>query len=135
MAGDSDGIHIQAVFVMKAAGETLKKYAGLGEAEVMLAPTPSLEDSVFSVYATIALILLLAIFGVMAACVFFYRQCTRHINSTSQFHGMSRGMVKAMPSVTFTCAKEDTTTGSSCAICLEDYNVGDKLRVLPCGHS
>ncbi|XP_010477527.1 PREDICTED: receptor homology region, transmembrane domain- and RING domain-containing protein 3-like [Camelina sativa] len=133
MAGDSDGIYIQAVFVMKEAGETLKKYAGLAETEVRLVPDS--EDSVWSLYATIALILSLATFGVVVACVFVYRCCTTHSNSISQFNGMSSRKVKAMPSVTFsTCAKEDTTTGSSCAICLEDYNVGDKLRVLPCGH-
>ncbi|EOA37653.1 hypothetical protein CARUB_v10012186mg [Capsella rubella] len=132
MGGDSDGIQIQAVFVRNAAGETLKKYAGLAETEVMLVPDS--KDSLWSLCATIALLLSLAMCGVMAACVCVYRCCTPHSNSISQFNGMSRGMVKEMPSVTFTCAKDDTTTGSSCAICLEDYNVGDKLRVLPCGH-
>lgn len=133
VGGDPDGIRIRAVFVTKAAGEALKKYAGLTKTEVML--VPSLEDSVWSSFATIALILSLATFVVLATCVFVYRHCTRHSNTTSQFHGMSSRMVKAMPSVTFTCAKEDNTTAFSCAICLEDYSVGDKLRVLPCGHS
>ncbi|AEE30268.1 Receptor region, transmembrane domain-and RING domain-containing protein 3 [Arabidopsis thaliana] len=133
MGGDSDGIKIQAVFVMKRAGEMLKKYAGSEEMEVMLVP-PNTEDSVWSLYASIALILSLAIFCVMVTCVFFYRYCSTIRNSTSQFNGMCRRTVKAMPSVTFTCAKIDNTTGFSCAICLEDYIVGDKLRVLPCSH-
>ncbi|CAD5313479.1 unnamed protein product [Arabidopsis thaliana] len=133
MGGDSDGIKIQAVFVMKRAGEMLKKYAGSEEMEVMLVP-PNSEDSVWSLYASIALILSLAIFCVMVSCVFIYRYCTTLRNSTSQFNGMCRRTVKAMPSVTFTCAKIDNTTGFSCAICLEDYIVGDKLRILPCSH-
>ncbi|AAC25519.1 Contains similarity to RING zinc finger protein gb/X95455 from Gallus gallus [Arabidopsis thaliana] len=109
MGGDSDGIKIQAVFVMKRAGEMLKKYAGSEEMEVMLVP-PNTEDSVWSLYASIALILSLAIFCVMVTCVFFYRYCSTIRNSTSQFNGMCRRTVKAMPSVTFTCAKIDNTT-------------------------
>lgn len=133
MGGDSDGTKIQAVFVTKTAGETIKKYAGLAETKVML--IPSLEDSVWALWCkAITLILSMAVV-VLAACVTVYRHCTRHRNTTSQFHGMSRRMVKAMPSVRFTCAKEDNMTSSSCPICLEDYSVGDKLRVLPCSHS
>ncbi|KAL0695187.1 hypothetical protein Bca4012_062367 [Brassica carinata] len=105
MEGDKYGINIQAVSVSKAAGDTLKKYAGLAETRVML--VPSLEDS--------------------------GRRCTSRRN-TSQFHGMSRRLVKAMPSVTFTSIRGYITTALSCAICLEDYSVGDKLRVLPCCH-
>lgn len=48
---------------------------------------------------------------------------------------MSRRLVKAMPSLIFSSVHEDNTTAFTCAICLEDYNVGDKLRVLPCRHS
>ncbi|ESQ34526.1 hypothetical protein EUTSA_v10009890mg [Eutrema salsugineum] len=132
MGGDSDGIKIQAVFVTKEAGEKLKSVVGLTEKKVML--VPSLDDSGWLLFANIAMIVSLAIFVALAACVLVYRHCTTHSNVTFQFHGMSRRMVKAMPSVTFTSVHEDNTTGFSCAICLEDYSVGDKLRVLPCGH-
>ncbi|KAF8104951.1 hypothetical protein N665_0165s0037 [Sinapis alba] len=133
MEGDEYGINIQAVFVSKAAGETLKKYAGLSETRVML--VPSLEDSGWSLFACIAMVVSLGMFFVLSICVFIHRRCTsRIINNTSQFHGMSRRMVKAMPSVTFTSVRGYITTALSCAICLEDYSVGDKLRVLPCSH-
>ncbi|CAH2033640.1 unnamed protein product [Thlaspi arvense] len=132
MEGDGDGITIQAVFATKAAGETLKKYAGFEGTRVML--VPGLEDPVWTLSATMLLIYSLAMFVVLSTCVFVYRQCTSDSNATFQFHGMSQRMVKAMPSVAFTGVHEDNTTASSCAICLEDYIVGDKLRVLPCHH-
>ncbi|XP_044475579.1 receptor homology region, transmembrane domain- and RING domain-containing protein 2-like [Mangifera indica] len=134
MAGNSTGIKIHAVFVSKASGEILKQYAGSTDVELWI--IPSFENSAWSIMA-ISFISLLALAAVLATCFFVRRHRIRQEPRSSrvrEFHGMSRRLVKAMPSLIFTAVLEDNCTSGTCAICLEDYNVGEKLRILPCHH-
>ena len=127
MAGSAAGIKIHAVFVSKASGEMLKKYAGSTDMELWL--IPSFENSAWSIMAT-SFISLLAMLAVLATCFFVRRHRIRQESSQSsrvrEFHGMSKRLVKAMPSLIFTAVLEDNSTSRTCAIYLEDYTVGEK---------
>ncbi|KAK3426072.1 receptor homology region, transmembrane domain- and RING domain-containing protein 2 isoform X2 [Eucalyptus grandis] len=135
MAGHSAGIKIHAVFVSKVSGELLQNYAGSTNVELWI--IPSFEDSAWSIMA-ISFISLLAMSAVLATCFFVRRHRIRRERPRAprvrEFHGMSSRLVKAMPSLIFTAVLEDNCTSRTCAICLEDYNVGEKLRILPCCH-
>lgn len=135
MAGNSTGIHIHAVFVSKASGETLKKYAGRTDIELWIIPT--FENSAWSIMA-ISFISLLAMSAVLATCFFVRRHRIRRERPSTpnirEFHGMNSQLVKAMPSLIFTSVLEGNSTSRTCAICLEDYNIGERIRVLPCRH-
>ncbi|XP_021748126.1 receptor homology region, transmembrane domain- and RING domain-containing protein 2-like [Chenopodium quinoa] len=133
MAGNSAGINIHAVFVSKATGHKLRTYAGPDVEVWMFA---SYESSAWSIMA-ISFISLLAMSAVLATCFFVRRHRVRRERPQGrvrEFHGMSSRLVKAMPSLVFTSVTEENCTASTCAICLEDYRVGDKLRILPCRH-
>lgn len=137
MAGNSAGIKIHAVFVSKASGQVLTKYADVRDMELWIIPT--FENSAWSIMA-ISFISLLAMSAVLATCFFvrrhrIRREQPRPSSRVREFHGMSSRLVKAMPSLIFTAVLEDNCTSSTCAICLEDYTVGEKLRILPCRHS
>ncbi|CAN6720287.1 unnamed protein product [Malus baccata var. baccata] len=135
VAGSSAGIKIYAVFVSKTSGELLKKYIGLTNMEMWL--IASFENTAWSIMA-ISFISLLAMSAVLATCFFVRRHRIRRerpqASRVQEFHGMSKRLVKAMPSLKFTTVLEDNCTSSTCAICLEDYNFGEKLRILPCRH-
>lgn len=135
MAGNSGGISIHAVFISKTSGLKLSMYAGITSLELWI--IPSFENSAWSIMA-ISFISLLAMSAVLATCFFVRRHRIRRdrpqASRVREFHGMSSRLVKAMPSLIFTAVLEDNCTSATCAICLEDYSVGDKLRILPCRH-
>ncbi|KAJ0972049.1 hypothetical protein J5N97_020008 [Dioscorea zingiberensis] len=133
MAGTPEGIDIPAVFVFKASGEELQKYADDADIECWILPT---DDSEWSM--VISIMMLVVIFVVLATCLIFRRHWMGRRDQSSvcvtQIRGMSQQRVQAMPILIFTSASEDSCTSSTCAICLEDYKVGERLRVLPCHH-
>lgn len=135
VAGNSAGIKIPAVFVSKATGNKIKTYGAGPDVEVWI--LASYESSAWSIMA-ISFISLLAMSAVLATCFFVRRHRIRRERPRArvrEFHGMSSRLVKAMPSLVFTTVTEENCTASTCAICLEDYRVGDKIRILPCRHS
>lgn len=133
MAGNPSGIHIHAVFVSNDAGCKLRDYVGKTEIEVWLIHNN--ENSKWSIMA-ISFILLIALSAALASCFFMRRRDIRRERPRVSLRGgMSRRVVKAMPTLLFTTDLEDNyCTSTMCAICLEDYDVGDKLRILPCHH-
>lgn len=87
----------------------------------------------------ISFISLLAMCAVVVSCFFVRRHRVRRRERpqaprVQEFHGMSSRLVNAMPSVIFTAELEDNFASKACTICLEDYIVGEKLRILPCCH-
>ncbi|XP_073141748.1 receptor homology region, transmembrane domain- and RING domain-containing protein 2-like [Henckelia pumila] len=136
MAGHSVGINISAVFVSKHSGETLRDYANIPDMELWI--VPSFQNSAWSIMG-ISFISLLAMCAVIVSCFFVRRHRIRRRERpraprVQEFHGMSSRLVNAMPSVIFTAELEDNCTSKACTICLEDYVVGEKLRILPCCH-
>ncbi|ONK77474.1 uncharacterized protein A4U43_C02F6910 [Asparagus officinalis] len=133
MRGAQDGIKIYAVFISKASGKILKEYAGRSDVETWILPDS--ENRPWSAM-TVSFLSLLAMVFVMATCLHGHNAVRERFIAPQlqEFHGMSGSLVKAMPSVRFTCALEDNCTSSTCAICLEDYSTGERLRILPCRH-
>ncbi|KAL1534157.1 RING-type E3 ubiquitin transferase [Salvia divinorum] len=136
MAGNPVGININAVFVSKVCGETLARYAA-GAADLQLWIVPSYENPAWSIIV-LSFTSLVGVSAVLGTCFFVRRHRFRGDRPLAprvrEFHGISSRLVKAMPSLIFTAVLEDNCTSQTCAICLEDYSVGEKLRVLPCRH-
>jgi len=133
MSGDSTSIHIVAVFVTKETANALLQYVKDMDARCYI--LPAFESTAWSVMA-VSFLSLLAVSAVLLTFFFVRRYRIRHFSSRFLLNREARGLssreVKALPAVTYKSC--DTSGTDVCAICLESYEVGEKLRVLPCHH-
>lgn len=132
MSGNGYGIEIPAVFVSKEAGDILVQ--NVGDVNARLYLLPALENTAWSVMA-IALISLLAISAVLSMFFFVRRQRLQRNGSQlllQDSSSLTKGELRAFPVSVFS-VKEDTNL-ETCAICLEEYAAGEKLRTLSCNH-
>ncbi|KAI0499511.1 hypothetical protein KFK09_017715 [Dendrobium nobile] len=131
MIGNPLGIHIHAVFVSKMAGETLQKYAE-GDGECCIGPP--IEENAGTVLV-ISFVSVVAIISVIAAFL-FARNCwiLRNVSNRKPSR-IEREEVEILPCFIFKRAYLNTKRiTETCAICLEDYQDGETLRLLPCLH-
>ncbi|KAG7593987.1 Zinc finger RING-type [Arabidopsis thaliana x Arabidopsis arenosa] len=108
VAGNSSGVHIHGLLVTRASGEVLKGYSGRSEMELWL--IPGFGISLWSIMC-ITFISLLTISAVLATCFVVH------------MHRIRRSVRDLQSSTSVTCA-----------ICIDDYCVGEKLKILPCKH-
>lgn len=132
MVGESDGIHIPAIFVSKMAGETLKKFARGEDEECCI--NSSMDETAGTVLV-MSFVSLVVIMSVLASFL-FARNCRllRHgVDNHPPY--VKKQVVEKFPCSAYSapCSSEDNFQ-EACAICLEDYNNGDMLRHLPCKH-
>lgn len=132
MVGESEGIHIPAVFVSKMAGDTLKKFARGEDGECCI--NSSMDETAGTVLV-MSFVSLVVIISVLASFL-FARNCRllRHgVDNRPPY--IKKHVVEKLPCLAY---KAPCSSGNNfqeaCAICLEDYNNGDMLRRLPCKH-
>uniref|UniRef100_A0A0D6R5Q1 RING-type E3 ubiquitin transferase n=1 Tax=Araucaria cunninghamii TaxID=56994 RepID=A0A0D6R5Q1_ARACU len=132
MSGDSVGIYINAVFVSKETANVLLQY--VNDADTRCYILPAFDNTAWSVMA-VSFLSLLAVSAVLLTFFFVrrYRIRSSRFLLSREPRGLSIREVKAIPSIIFKSVEGSGTT-DACAICLEDYEVGEKLRILPCHH-
>eukprot|EP00250_Pteridium_aquilinum_P019049 c24271_g5_i1 orf=346-1665(-) len=133
MAGNKRGIVIPAVFISKAAGDVLSKYTNDSFAECWILPS---YENIAWLVMVISFISLIAITAVFAICFLIRQQRGRQLRGRElkESNVISYQDVKCMPSTIYKSTGEATGSYDICAICLEDYEDGEMLRILPCNH-
>jgi E3 ubiquitin-protein ligase RNF13 len=131
VSGDGSNIDIPAVFISRDAGYILSEFVGEKDARVYL--LPALETSAWSILA-ISSISLLTISAVLSTFFLLRRQQLRRvaIHVLQEPTGLSSDEIKALSTSIYN--KKDIACPETCAICLEEFEHGETLRIFQCNH-
>ncbi|MCO5560725.1 hypothetical protein L7F22_014345 [Adiantum nelumboides] len=129
MSGSETGIAIYAVFVTKKAGEVLQLSVDKSDSKCYILPT--FENAAKS-FVAIIFLSFLTVFAILSTLFFVRRHRYHRASAETQARGMAWKDVKALTVVLYGNGSEEFTV--TCAICLQDYKQGERLRVLPCRH-
>ena len=130
MGGDSDDV-IPSVFIGYTDAARLLKdytyYTGGQEYVIRITDNPPFDINAyllpFAIVVGICFLIMLAI--MIFKCIQDRRRERRH--------RLPKSSLKKIPTKKFVAGDEEQY--ETCCICLDDYEVGDKLRILPCGHA
>ena len=132
VSGNGYGIEIPAVFISKEAGEILLQF--VGDTNARLYMLPALQNTSWSVMA-VSFVSLLAVSSILSTFFFIRRQRLQRDGSQHTYSGSSRLSKRELKALTVSVYdRKDNATCDTCAVCLEEYVDGEKLRVLPCSH-
>ncbi|XP_033637584.1 E3 ubiquitin-protein ligase RNF13-like isoform X2 [Asterias rubens] len=127
MGGDKDAkeVSIPSVFVGASSGAALKLMNYTSGTEVKLTPYINFPAGYFLFPFVIVSSTCIVFFGIYVAA--------KYVRERQQIKRarLSRTNLKKIPTKKF--VKGDAY--DVCAICLDDYEEGDKLRILPCNHA
>lgn len=128
MGGDAD-VLIPSVFVGKTDGIRIKNLFAYPTLRffVRITENPPFDiNSYLLPFAVVVGICFLIMFGIMVfKCIQDRRRERRH--------RLPKSSLKKIPTKKFSAEDEDRY--ETCCICLDDYVIGDKLRILPCDHA
>merc|ERR1719309_1499526 len=130
MGGERDDV-IPSVFVGHTDGEKLREHytyeAGKGAFVVRITDNQPFDINAYLLpFAIVVGICFIIMLGIMIfKCIQDRRRERRH--------RLPKSSLKKIPTKKFSAGDEEHY--ETCCICLDDYVIGDKLRVLPCDHA
>lgn len=126
-ANNDDGIEIPSMFVGEMTGKIIiyNYLYNSAFALVLNGDLPfNINTNLIVPFTIIVGLCFIAMIGFMIMkCIREQRRLRRH--------RLPGSALKKIPIIRFT---KDMTQYEMCAICIDDYVEGDRLRVLPCGH-
>jgi len=128
MGGDAD-VLIPSVFVGKTDGELIKHHFSFPNIDFVVRITENAPFDINAYLLPFAIVVGICFIIMLGIMVFKCVQDRRR----ERRHRLPKSSLKKIPTKKFTAGDEEHY--ETCCICLDDYVIGDKLRVLPCDHA
>ncbi|KAG9510809.1 E3 ubiquitin-protein ligase RNF13 [Fragariocoptes setiger] len=122
-------LDVPAILISFLDGDALKKkYLSLEYTAIIL---PRIQFPLNAYLLPFAIVIIVCLFLMVTFLIFQIVKCIRD-RRRSQRHRLTKKQLKQLVTTKFTKSDHHFDT---CAICLDDYIEGEKLRLLPCGHA
>jgi len=128
MGGDAD-VLIPSVFVGKTDGEKIISHFSYPNLSFVVRITENAPFDINSYLLPFAIVVGICFIIMLGIMVFKCVQDRRR----ERRHRLPKSSLKKIPTKKFQAGDEDHY--ETCCICLDDYVIGDKLRILPCDHA
>ncbi|ORX40390.1 hypothetical protein BCR36DRAFT_407579 [Piromyces finnis] len=131
---DTSDINIPSVFILQYDMFVLKEDAPYKDIYIIESDTdwPAPAD-IFMITTMLPIIFIFAVF-----IIFKFRveasEANLHNESNASLGAATQEEVEALPIKVFSMEKKKENDPETCAVCIDDFQDGDKLRVLPCRH-
>lgn len=128
--GGSDSGLIPSVFLTHSDGEKLRQHYTYSEGwKYLIKITDNTPFDINAYLLPFAIVVGICFLVMLAIMVFKCVQDRRR----ERRHRLPKSSLKKIPTKKFTAGME--AQHETCCICLDDYVIGDKLRILPCSHA
>eukprot|EP00833_Pecoramyces_ruminatium_P005027 jgi/Orpsp1_1/1179059/evm.model.c7180000067774.1 len=133
-SGDTTDIRIPSVFILQYDMFTIREDYSFEEISIIESDSDWPVTDLFMMTTLLPIVFIFGIFIIYKFRIDTFETELHHTESSASLGAATQEEVDALPIKIFSMKKMKENDPETCAVCIDDFKDGDKLRVLPCRH-